>query len=303
MTTRTGYQLSKCLYEGARTEVYRGIPYGHRCRDRSYRVSTVIVKILRDSHPNFTQLVQFRNQYAIARHLEHPNILTPLALERYGNGYALIMPDDGAIALNDYWQQKTPSTEEFLEIAIQLADALHYLGQEQIIHKDIKPANILICRETKQVKLIDFSISSLLPKETQTIQTVKVLEGTLAYLSPEQTGRMNRGIDYRSDFYSLGVTFYELLTGTVPFARNDPLELIHAHIAQIPKPIVSDRIPEVLSEIVLKLMAKNAEDRYQSALGLKYDLVHPGWNNYPVLQAFSKPLNFQLNGWAKRRLK
>ena len=273
MTTLPGYELSECLYEGPRTEVYRATRSGDRCsRDASDRVSTVIVKILRTAHPNFTQLVQFRNQYAIARHLEHPNILTPLALERYGNGYALIMPDDGAIALNDYWQQKTPSTEEFLEIAIQLADALHYLGQEQIIHKDIKPANILICRETKQVKLIDFSISSLLPKETQTIQTVKVLEGTLAYLSPEQTGRMNRGIDYRSDFYALGVTFYELLTGTVPFASDDPLELIHAHIAQSPEPVTGDPIPQVLSDIVLKLMAKNAEDRYQSALGLKYDL-------------------------------
>ena len=263
MTTLADYQLSECLYEGTRTEVYRGISNSDR--------ASVIVKILRQSHPNFTQLVQFRNQYAIARHLQHPNILTPIALERYGNGYALIMPDDGAIALHDYWQQETPNTEEFLEIALQLADALHYLGQEQIIHKDIKPANILICPETKQVKLIDFSISTLLPKETQTIQTA-VLEGTLAYLSPEQTGRMNRGIDYRSDFYALGVTFYELLTGTVPFASDDPLELIHAHIAQSPKPIVSVRIPEVLSDIVLKLMAKNAEDRYQSALGLRYDL-------------------------------
>ena len=261
MKTLPGYQLSECLYSGTRTEVYRAT----RKSDRA----SVIIKILRNPHPNFSQLVQFRKQYAIARHLQHPNILTPLALERYGNGYALIMPDSSAIALHDYWQEFSPNPEEFLEIALQLTDALHYLSQEKIIHKDIKPANILIQRSSKQIKLIDFSISSLLPKETQTIQTANVLEGTLAYLSPEQTGRMNRGIDYRTDFYALGVTFYELLTGTVPFASNDPLELIHAHIAQSPPP---PQVSTPLREIVLKLMAKNAEDRYQSALGLRYDL-------------------------------
>jgi len=264
VTTLPGYQLGQCLYEGPRTLVYQGIRLGDR--------ASAIIKILRTPHPSFSQLVQFRNQYAIARHLQHAHIVTPLALERYGNGYALIMPDSGAIALSDYWQQFTLNLEEFLAIALQLADALHYLSQEQIIHKDIKPANILIHPETQQVKLIDFSISTLLPKESQTIQTANTLEGTLAYLSPEQTGRMNRGIDYRSDFYSLGITLYELLTGTVPFASDDPLELIHAHIAQNPQPLASDRIPAVVSDIVLRLIAKNAEQRYQSALGLKHDL-------------------------------
>ncbi|MGK7928766.1 MAG: AAA family ATPase, partial [Spirulina sp.] len=166
------------------------------------------------------------------------------------------------------------SIAEFLNIAIQLAEILHQLHQNQIIHKDIKPANILIHPDTQQVKLIDFSISSLLPKETQTLQTPNVLEGTLKYLSPEQTGRMNRGIDYRSDFYSLGVTFYELLTGKLPFDSEDPLELIHAHIAKMAAPLGNrGEIPEVLSNIVMKLMAKNAEDRYQNGLGLKYDLA------------------------------
>ncbi|MEG5140403.1 AAA family ATPase, partial [Microcoleus sp. A6-D4] len=144
----------------------------------------------------------------------------------------------------------------------------------RIIHKDIKPANILINPETKQVKLIDFSIASLLPRETQTLVNPNVLEGTLAYISPEQTGRMNRGIDYRTDFYSLGVTFYELLTGVLPFPSNEPMELVHCHLAKA-APLVHEinpEIPPVFSEIVSKLMAKNAEDRYQSALGLKFDL-------------------------------
>ena len=162
---------------------------------------------------------------------------------------------------------------EFLEIAIALCNILDVLYRERIIHKDIKPANILINPETKQVKLIDFSIASLLPRETQTLVNPNVLEGTLAYISSEQTGRMNRGIDYRTDFYSLGMTFYELLTGELPFQSNDQMELVHSHIAKLP-PLLGNReeIPQVICDIVMKLMAKNAEDLYQSALGLKFYL-------------------------------
>jgi len=164
---------------------------------------------------------------------------------------------------------------EFLEIAIALCDTLNLLYRDRIIHKDIKPSNILINPETKQVKLIDFSIASLLPRETQTLINPNVLEGTLAYISPEQTGRMNRGIDYRTDFYSLGVTFYELLTGKLPFQSNDPMELLHCHLAKNPPNLrekTGKYIPQIICDIVIKLMAKNAEDRYQSALGLKLDL-------------------------------
>ncbi|HLO48477.1 MAG TPA: AAA family ATPase, partial [Kamptonema sp.] len=175
---------------------------------------------------------------------------------------------------NDSKTNKYLPLAEFLNIALQLTDILHYLYQNCVIHKDIKPANILINPDTKQVKLIDFSISSLLPRETQEIQNPNVLEGTLAYLSPEQTGRMNRGIDYRSDFYSLGVTFYELLTGELPFVSEDAMELVHCHLAKQPIPIheINPKIPLALSEIVSKLMAKNVENRYQTALGIKHDL-------------------------------
>ena len=165
-----------------------------------------------------------------------------------------------------------------MSVAIQLSDALHLLAGRQIIHKDIKPANILIHPETRQIQLIDFSISSLLPKEQQQLMPPAGLEGTLAYIAPEQTGRMNRGVDYRTDFYGLGVTLYELMTGRLPFISNDPLELLHCHIAQ-PPPAPTDILAgqgqaysSTLSAIILKLMAKNAEDRYQSALGLKHDL-------------------------------
>ncbi len=258
------YQETNQIYTGTRTLVYRAI------RDTSKQ--TVIIKVLRNPHPSFNELVQFRNQYIITSHLKHPAIVQPLALERYNNGYALVMPDSGAIALSDYWQNSEQNLKNFLNIAIQMAEALHYLSQQRIIHKDIKPANILIHPETKQVQLIDFSISSLLPTEQQQLLNPNVLEGTLAYISPEQTGRMNRGIDYRSDFYSLGVTFFELLSGKLPFESRDPMELVHCHIAQKAKVPVETEVPQLLQEIVIKLMGKNAEDRYQSALGLKHDL-------------------------------
>ena len=280
MITLTGYHITEIIYQGTRTEVYRGT--------RNSDNKPVIIKVLANVNPKFNELVQFHNQYMLSRHLQHPNILQPLALERYGNGYALVMPDNGAIALSSYWHGglKSVDTEleqnlgEFLRIAIQLTESLHYLNQKRIIHKDIKPANILIYPKTQQIQLIDFNIASLLPKAQQEVTHPNVLQGTLAYISPEQTGRMNRGIDYRADFYSLGVTFFELLTGELPFTTDDPMELVHCHIAKLPifenkelrNGVCIPQIPQMVINIVMKLMGKNPEDRYQSALGLKYDL-------------------------------
>lgn len=269
-----GYQITEELYAGSRTLVYRGL--------RSSNQQPVIIKILRNEYPNFNEIVQFRHQYTIGKNLNFPSIVKPLNLEVYGNSYALIMEDVGGLSLSQYLE-KTKNKhskyhyfdlEDFLTIAIQMAETLDYLHQNRVIHKDIKPANILINPDTKQVKLIDFSISSLLPWEAPEVENPNILEGTLSYISPEQTGRMNRGIDYRSDFYSLGVTCYELLTGKLPFQSSDVMELVHCHLAKQPPPIheINPNIPIVISEIVSKLMAKNAEDRYQSALGIKYDL-------------------------------
>ena len=262
------YEIGNLIHQSDRTLVYRGL--------KKEDSQPVVIKLMRNNYPSFNELVQFRNQYTIAKHLDIEGIIKPHALERYENRYALIMEDFEGISLAEEIakdKRRTPTIPQFLHIAIQLTEILHHLHQKRVIHKDIKPANILIHPETGQVKLIDFSISSLLPKETQTIQPPNVLEGTLAYLSPEQTGRMNRGIDYRSDFYSLGVTFYELLSGKRPFESKDPLELVHCHIAKIAEPFENERdIPNVLANIAMKLMAKNAENRYQSALGLKHDL-------------------------------
>ncbi|MFN6483985.1 MULTISPECIES: AAA family ATPase [unclassified Nostoc] len=281
------YRISEELYNGSRTVVYRGY--------RESDLLPVVIKLLKNPYPSFNELLSFRNQYTIAKNLNSPLIVQTYSLQAYQNGYALIMEDFGGISLKDYFTSKQTryivSSEEFLEIAIALCNTLDVLYRARIIHKDIKPANILINPETKQVKLIDFSIASLLARETQTLINPNVLEGTLAYISPEQTGRMNRGIDYRTDFYSLGVTFYQLLTKQLPFESNDPMEWVHSHIAKLPpnmnklhRPSTlyseqgegSDQvyfaIPQVLCDIVMKMMAKNPEDRYQSALGLKHDL-------------------------------
>ncbi|MEG4584349.1 AAA family ATPase [Microcoleus sp. MOSTC5] len=260
----SGYHLGEQLYCGSRTLVYRAI--------RETDELPVVIKLLNRDYPSFSELLQFRNQYTIAKNLRLPGVVEPYNLESYRHSYAIVMEDFGGISLRDYAQERSLTLAEILEIAIQITDVLNELYRHRVIHKDIKPANVLIHPETKQVKLIDFSIASLLPRETQEIHNPNVLEGTLAYISPEQTGRMNRGIDYRTDFYSLGATFYELLTGKLPFECDDPMELIHCHIAKQPPSINSKEIPQVLSDMVMKLMAKNAEKRYQSALGLKHDL-------------------------------
>ncbi|MEH1830612.1 MAG: AAA family ATPase [Nostoc sp.] len=278
-----GYQIGENIYTSTRTLVYRGW--------READQTPVVIKLLKSCYPSLIELAQFKNQYTIAKILNVPGVVQVYSLESCQNRLALILEDFGGVSLKEYTTfrskglSQTENQEnslplhpslltEFLQIAIALADILGDLYHYQIIHKDIKPANILINPTTKQVKLIDFSIASLLPRVTQLSISPTVLEGTLAYLSPEQTGRMNRGIDYRTDFYSLGITFYELLTGQLPFQSDDFMKLVHCHIAKQPVAVdhLNPAIAPQLSKIVNKLMAKNAEDRYQSALGLKHDL-------------------------------
>ncbi|GET36501.1 trifunctional serine/threonine-protein kinase/ATP-binding protein/sensor histidine kinase [Microseira wollei] len=277
-----GYRIIELIYDSTRTLVYRG----QRTKDQK----PVAIKLLRSEYPSFNELVQFRNQYSIAKNLDLPGIIKTYSLENCRNGYALVMEDMGGISLKQYTASHPLSLAEFLALAIQIVSTLEGLYRHRVIHKDIKPGNILINPTTLEVRLIDFSIASLLPREAQVLTNPNVLEGTLPYLSPEQTGRMNRGIDYRTDFYSLGITFYELLTGRLPFSATEPMELVYSHLAKQPDSVhsLNPSIPPILSDIVGKLMAKNAEDRYQSALGLKQDLetcLHQ-WNNLGNIPAF-----------------
>ncbi len=266
-----GYQVTAELYRDTKTVVYRAQPEKFT---PTQEPRSVVIKLLAPDYPTDQELLNFRHQYTITKNLDSPYILRADSLQEYGHSYALVMEDFGGISLLQYHNQQPLSLAEILAIGQQLATALHFLGLQRIIHKDIKPANILIHPVTKQTKLIDFSIASLLPRETSEILSPNLLEGTLAYLSPEQTGRMNRGIDYRTDFYALGVTLYELLTGQLPFDATEPLALLHCHLTQSATPVaqINPAVPRAVSNIVGKLMSKNAEDRYQSALGLRYDL-------------------------------
>ncbi|BAY98706.1 multi-sensor signal transduction histidine kinase [Tolypothrix tenuis PCC 7101] len=262
-----GYSITKPIYASTLTLVYQA--------NRNIDKMPVVIKLMRSEYPSFKEIVQFHNQYTITKNLDLPGIVKIYSLEAYRNGYALIMEDMGGISLQDWIMQKQGDIiHDFLSVAMQIATHLEAIHRHRVIHKDIKPSNILINPQTHQVKLIDFSVASLLSKETPQLQNPHILEGTLAYISPEQTGRMNRGIDYRSDFYALGVTFYELLTGRLPFSSVEPMELVHSHIAKIAPDVhtINPSIPLVISNIIAKLMAKNAEDRYQNAAGLKYDL-------------------------------
>jgi predicted ATPase/signal transduction histidine kinase/GAF domain-containing protein len=268
----SGYRIIEELYRDPTTIVYRAERTDNRLGENS---RSVAIKVLSSMYPSDRDLLEFRHQYTIAKDLDLPGIVRHHSLEEYDHGYALVMEDFGGISLAQYVRQHRLSLADVLDIAIQLADILHAIGLQRIVHKDLKPANILIHPVTKQVKLIDFSIAFRLSRETQAVVNPDQLEGTLAYLSPEQTGRMNREIDYRTDFYALGVTLYELLTEKLPFVTTDQIELIHCHLAQVAIPVhlVNLDIPLVVSQLVAKLMAKNVEDRYQTALGIKYDLA------------------------------
>ncbi|MBD1915322.1 MULTISPECIES: EAL domain-containing protein [Cyanophyceae] len=267
-----GYQFLDQLHVGVKSLVYRG--------RRGADGQTVVIKVLRSDRPTPDELMQLQHQFAIARSLHGPNIVWPYELLPYRQSYALILEDFGGISLKHWMEQRWGEGQgglgllEFLEIAQQLANILKHLNDQGIIHKDIKPSNLLIHPETRQVKLTDFSLASRLPRQAILGQRHSMLEGTLAYISPEQTGRINRGVDYRTDYYSLGITLYELLAGRVPFTADTLMGLVYCHIAKAPPPIasVNPSVPAAVAAIVSRLMAKNPEDRYQSAAGLHHDL-------------------------------
>ncbi|MGA9378947.1 MAG: AAA family ATPase, partial [Phormidium sp.] len=261
-----GYQILTQIYESANSEVYRAI--------REIDSQRVILKILKQDYPTPAELTRYKQEYELTRTLNQEGIVKVYGLEKYHNTLVMFVEDFGGESLKVLKQNHQFSLEEFLSIALKIATILGQIHAANIIHKDINPANIVFHRETQQLKIIDFGISTRLSKENPTLKNPKGLEGTLPYISPEQTGRMNRILDYRTDFYSLGITFYELLTGKLPFETNDDLELVHCHIAKQPLSLskINPLIPQAVSNIVMKLMAKNAEDRYQSAWGLKADL-------------------------------
>lgn len=265
MLTFPGYRIIEPVQMGIKNAIYRGV---------LQEGISVIIKTLATPFPSLDDITRLKHEYKITQSLQLEGVVRSYSLEVAGNSYALIMEDLGGTSLKQLLATKKLSLKEFLSITLQLATALGELHRHHIIHKDIKPSNIIINAATHQLKLIDFSIATRLSRETPSFSNPNLLEGSLAYMSPEQTGRMNRNLDYRTDFYSLGITSYEMLTGQLPFTTLDPLELVYSHIAKKPIEIetLNPEVSPIISKIVTKLMAKNAEDRYQSAQGLKIDL-------------------------------
>ncbi|NEQ72122.1 MAG: AAA family ATPase [Okeania sp. SIO2C9] len=260
------YQIIEKIYESFNSLVYRGII--------KLNNESIILKILKENYPTSSELTRYKQEYEITHSLNVDSIIKAYDLQRYDNSLVMLLEDFGGQSLKLLLSQRQLSLKNFLNIAIKITESLSAIHQANIIHKDINPSNVVYNSQTEELKIIDFGISTRLSQEFLTVLPPRQLEGTLAYIAPEQTGRMNRGIDYRSDFYSLGVTFYELLTNKLPFETTDPMELVHCHIAQQPLPVhelILD-IPLAVSNIVSKLLAKTPEERYQSAWGIKADL-------------------------------
>lgn len=261
-----GYDIKQIIYEGDDTVICRAVSL--------LNDQWVILKILKSEYPSIDAIARLKHEFNIAGNLDLEGVVKVIKTETHENRLALVFEDFGGQSLKQLMNAGKLELASILSTVIQIAQALTSIHSHHIIHKDIKPGNIIIDSDTGIVKLTDFSIASRLSSETQQLANPNELEGSLAYISPEQTGRMNRSLDYRSDFYSLGVTLYEMLTGQLPFTSDDPLELVYSHIAKQPIAIeeLNPKVPKAISSIAMKLMAKNAENRYQTAKGLLADL-------------------------------
>jgi len=262
----SGY-VFETLREGADFTLYRGRQHGNP--------STVLAIAPSAEQPSPHSLRRLEHEYSLAAELDPAWAAKPLALTRHEGRTILLLNDPGGEPLDGILERDHGQPLEltrFLRVAISLAKAVGQVHRRGLIHRDIKPANVLV-DDAGNVWLTGFGIASQLPRERQSPVPPEIISGTLAYMAPEQTGRMNRSIDARSDLYSLGVTLYQMLTGALPFAAADPMEWVHSHVARQPTSASARAgVPEPLFAITMKLLAKNAEERYQTAAGLEDDL-------------------------------
>ena len=266
VTNFSEYQVNEIVHEGIKTVIYRGFKKTDK--------SLALVKVLKEEHSNAEEINYLFNEYQITQKLEIAGIIKGLELAKYNDNYVLILEHFHGLPLKETIFTKKLTIIDFLTIAIQLTTTLNQLHQESIFHQDIKPANIFINPENLEAKITNFGLASRLVKANGKNNNPNLLKSSLAYISPEQTGKINRYIDYRTDFYSLGITFYEMLANQLPFNSTNPMELVRYHIAQIPPPLreLNPEVPEAISLIVMKLLTKTAEKRYQSARAIQADL-------------------------------
>ncbi len=268
-----GYELIEQLHSGIETLVYKGL--------RQNDQKPVILKILKQSFNDSRNSSRFKYEYSIAR-----KFMDDIELADIDKTICIVMNDSSGTSLNHLMKNNVNlAPKEYIELAISIVKILRKIHDNHVIHKDLNPSNIVWNRSTGYIEIIDFGISSQLSRETPEYSSLNIVEGTLAYISPEQTGRMNRRVDYRSDYYSLGITLYELLTGAVPFRATDMISMVHCHLAVEPKPIDIQNQANwggkneknalmVLSKIIMKLISKSSEERYQSSYGLLSDLEY-----------------------------
>jgi predicted ATPase/GAF domain-containing protein/HPt (histidine-containing phosphotransfer) domain-containing protein len=259
-----GYSLTARVFESRTTLVERGF--------RTSDGQRVIVKSLRNPYPTASELSRIRDEHALLVALRTPAAVRALDLLSLENGLALVLEDLGDTSVARSLESPL-GIKAFLDLALSMADALASIHAEGVIHGDITPHHFFLADGASQARLIDFGLSLRLSPQVRAVAVAHV-EGTLAYISPERTGRMNQLVDRRSDQYGLGVTLYHLLTGRLPFETTDPLELVHSHIARTPRPADELRpdAPPVLSQIIAKLLSKGADQRYHTVAALMSDL-------------------------------
>ncbi len=267
------FTILATIFEGVRHSIYRA-----EAKDKQ----KVILKVLNAEHPSEKELIQFQNEYRILEKFKAVNgIAEVIGFGKYKNKFVLVFKDSKGESLEASLTKKIP-LYTFYKIAKSTVAALDKIHKQKIIHRDIKPSNILYDPQSGDVEIIDFGSSIEIDSFFPGTETKEKIDGSLAYVSPEQTGRVNRSVDARSDYYSLGATFYHLLTGRPPFTASDPMDLIYSHIAKEPLSprTIDNSIPEVVSKIILKLLSKDPEERYQSSYGILYDLEWISSNQY-----------------------
>lgn len=264
--TISGFQINEQVFKNERTLIHRGI----RVADNL----PVVIKQSSSPYPSHFELARLKHEYEVLTKLDIGGVLKTYSLEKHNNGFALILEAFDGKPLAEVITSTRLDLGTFLEFAVKMAKIIEGVHNCGVIHKDINPRNFLLNSTTGEFNVIDFGLASFLQRQEQEAINPGLLEGSLPYMSPEQTGRMNRGIDYRTDFYSLGITFYEMLTGEHPFQADDAIGWVHCHIAKTPPSIRVQRsdVPAVVENIILKLMSKKAEDRYNSIAGLIWDL-------------------------------
>lgn len=276
------YKTTKQLYQSDVSSIFR---VSKRSNGRSY-----ILKALRKPDTETIQRKRFRSEYDLASSLNGTGVVRAVELVTEASGWYMVFEDFEGTSLDKLNLAGRITISDFLNLAVKITYVLGQIHQQGIVHGDVNPTNILANRGTDSVKLIDLGSARVLDGEPPTIAVTRESTKGIAYLSPEQTGRLNRTVDFRTDYYSLGITFYELLTGQVPFLGEDLLEMSHHHRATDPAPPhdLNSAVPQTLSRLVLKLISKNAADRYQSAQGLITDLetCRVQWENSGKILAF-----------------